>query len=76
MPGLPLVLSEEVAAARVDGRAVVALESTFLAHGLPWPDNLETGRRLEALIREEEAVPSTIAVLDGPFRIALSAAEL
>jgi pseudouridylate synthase len=76
MPDLPLVLSEEVAAAKADGRAVVALESTILAHGLPWPDNLETGHALEAAIREEGAVPATIAVLDGAFRVGLSASEL
>jgi pseudouridine-5'-phosphate glycosidase len=67
-----LVIADEVAAAR----AVVALESTLVAHGLPWPDNLEVARELEAAVRAAGAVPATIAVLDGQARIGLSAEAL
>ncbi len=55
---------------------MVALESTLLAHGLPQPGNLETGRQLEALVREHGAIPATIAMLDGVAHIGLSDAEL
>src|SRR5262245_51104431 len=55
----------EVAAALADGRPVVALESTLIAHGLPWPANLETARAAEAAAREVGAVPATVAVWNG-----------
>jgi len=55
---------------------VVALESTVLAHGLPWPQNLELGRAMEADVRAGGAVPATVAVLGGVARVGLSAAEL
>ncbi|HEU4732437.1 MAG TPA: pseudouridine-5'-phosphate glycosidase [Kofleriaceae bacterium] len=64
-------LAPEVAAARADGRPVVALESTIIAHGLPWPDNLAIARELEATVRAAGAVPATIAVVDGRPRIGL-----
>src|SRR2546423_12503506 len=60
-----LRLSEEVEAAVREGRAVVALESTVIAHGLPRPRNLETARALEADIHALGAVPATIALSDG-----------
>ncbi|HEX3780517.1 MAG TPA: pseudouridine-5'-phosphate glycosidase [Pseudonocardiaceae bacterium] len=69
-------IADEVADALVSGGAVVALESTLLAHGLPAGRNLEVGRRLERIVREHGAVPATIAVLDGRPVIGLSAAEL
>ena len=65
-----------VAAALASGRGVVALESTLIAHGLPWPDNLETARRSEAAVREAGAEPATIAVLGGTIRVGLDDAEL
>jgi pseudouridine-5'-phosphate glycosidase len=71
-----LRLSPEVQAALDQGRAVVALESTIVAHGMPYPQNLETARAVEGLIREQGAVPATIAVMDGLVRIGLSDAEL
>jgi pseudouridylate synthase len=61
----PLWVSEEVAAALADGGAVVALESSLIAQGLPVPDNIETARRSEAAVREEGATPATIAVDRG-----------
>ena|SRR5947209_7372576 len=71
-----LKLSEEVADALSEARAVVALESTVIAHGLPRPINLETARRLEQLVRERGAVPATVAVLGGELRVGLDGAQL
>jgi pseudouridine-5'-phosphate glycosidase len=69
-------IADEVADALADGRAVVALESTILAHGLPLGRNEQVGRRLERTVREHGAVPATIAVLDGGPVIGLSPEEL
>lgn len=66
----------EVAAALAGGHAVVALESTLIAHGLPWPRNLETARSAEAVVRAAGAVPATVAVLDGRIRVGLSGVEI
>lgn len=72
----PSHISSEVRDALVEGRAVVALESTLIAHGLPWPDNVETALASEAAVRRAGAVPATIAVLGGTFWIGLSEAEV
>jgi pseudouridine-5'-phosphate glycosidase len=64
--------NEEVAAALKNRQPVVALESTVIAHGLPFPKNLETARRLEQIVRENGAVPATIAVFDGEFCVGLN----
>jgi pseudouridine-5'-phosphate glycosidase len=69
-------LSPEVAAARAQRGAVVALESTLIAHGLPRPLNLETARLAEAAVREEGAVPATVAVMRGVPMAGLSDDEL
>jgi len=66
----------DVASTSASGGALVALESTLLAHGLPWPDNLEVGLALEQEVRSAGAVPATIAVLDGVARIGLDRDEL
>ncbi len=71
-----LVLATEVADALTDGRAVVALESTIVSHGMPHPRNLETARACEAAIRGAGAVPATVAVMDGAIRVGLDASEL
>jgi pseudouridine-5'-phosphate glycosidase len=71
-----IVLSPEVAQARLVGRPLVALESTVISHGMPWPDNLATAHMLEAAVRLEGAVPATIAVIDGKVRIGLQPGEL
>lgn len=67
---------QEVEAALRDGRAVVALESTVIAHGLPRPQNLETALELEKIVREGGAVPATIALLDGVIHVGLDRAQL
>ncbi|HEX8368986.1 MAG TPA: pseudouridine-5'-phosphate glycosidase [Pyrinomonadaceae bacterium] len=64
--------NEEVAAALKANQPVVALESTVIAHGLPFPQNLETARRLEQIVRENGATPATIAVFDGEFCVGLN----
>lgn len=69
-------LSRDVADALASGSAVVALESTILAHGLPAPQNRAAADELEAEVRAHGAVPATVAVLDGVPRVGLSAAEL
>lgn len=71
-----LDVNPEVAAALQEGRPVVALESTLIAHGLPWPQNLETARQAEAAVRIEGAVPATIAVWHGRPTVGLGSAEL
>ena len=71
-----LKLSDEVRTAVDAGRAVVALESTVIAHGLPRPFNLETARRLESIVREEGTTPATVAILGGRCCVGLDDAEL
>ncbi|MGB8621861.1 MAG: pseudouridine-5'-phosphate glycosidase [Paracoccaceae bacterium] len=72
----PLTFSAEVGEARAAGRPIVALESTIITHGMPWPRNLETARAVEQAVREAGAVPATIALMGGTIRIGLNAAEL
>lgn len=72
----PLAFSPEVSEARAAGRPVVALESTIISHGFPYPQNLDLAARAEAEIRAGGAVPATIAVIGGEIRIGLSASEI
>jgi pseudouridine-5'-phosphate glycosidase len=69
-------LSPEVAEALASGGAIVALESTIITHGMPYPANLETALGVEAVVRENGAVPATIAVIDGELRAGLERDEL
>jgi len=71
-----LQLTDEVRTALGDGAPVVALESTIISHGMPYPDNVAMAREVEAIIRELGATPATIAVLDGVPRIGLDDAGL
>lgn len=71
-----LTLGDDVAAALAAGSPVVALESTLVAHGLPWPVNLETARACEAAVRAGGAVPATVAVWHGRPTVGLGAAQL
>ncbi len=73
---LPLILSPEVEAARAAGGPIVALESTIITHGMPFPQNVETARRVEAEVRAQGAVPATIAILAGRIHVGLTEAEL
>jgi pseudouridine-5'-phosphate glycosidase len=69
-------LSPEVKDALGGGRPVVALESTLITHGLPYPDNAQTALRMEAAVRESGAVPATIAILKGKISVGISAGEI
>ncbi len=76
MTGLPLTFSPEVAAARGAGRPIVALESTIITHGMPFPQNVATAALVEAEVRAAGAVPATIAVMAGQIHVGLTAAAL
>jgi pseudouridylate synthase len=71
-----IAYSAEAEAARAANTPIVALESTIITHGMPYPQNVETARRVEAVIRENGATPATIAVMNGILHIGLSDAEL
>ena len=71
-----LDISPEVAAALREGRPVVALESTIISHGMPYPKNVETAMLVEKTIRENGAVPATVAVIGGRLKAGLSGAEI
>ncbi|MBU2993265.1 pseudouridine-5'-phosphate glycosidase [Octadecabacter sp. 1_MG-2023] len=73
---IPLHYAPEVAAAKEAGKAIVALESTIITHGMPYPQNVETARLVEGDIRDAGAVPATIAVMDGKLHIGLTDGEL
>ena len=75
-PPVPVVRSPEVAAALASGAPVVALESTIITHGMPFPQNLETARAVEAAVRAEGAVPATIAAIAGRLHVGLTGEEL
>jgi len=72
----PVAVSEEVAAALADGRAVVALETTLVAHGFPAPEGVAVGLESERRVREAGAVPATVGVIDGRVRVGLDPADL
>lgn len=71
-----LDISPEVAATLAAGQAVVALESTIITHGMPYPQNLEMARGVEAIVRAEGAVPATIALMGGRIRVGLDDKDL
>ncbi len=71
-----LHLDGEVHAALAENRPVVALESTLITHGLPYPDNVNTALAMEKAVREGGATPATIAVIDGEIRVGLSTSEI
>ncbi|MBX8782411.1 pseudouridine-5'-phosphate glycosidase [Ochrobactrum sp. GRS2] len=76
MTRLTMHFSDEVRAALDKGAPVVALESTIITHGMPFPQNLEMARKVEAVIRENGATPATIAVLKGEIHVGLGDAQL
>lgn len=73
---MKIKFNEEVAAALENKKPIVALESTVIAHGLPFPKNLETAQKLEKIVRENGAIPATIALFDGEFRVGLNDAQI
>ncbi|MGH1369133.1 MAG: pseudouridine-5'-phosphate glycosidase [Maritimibacter sp.] len=73
---IDIAYSPDVATAKIEKRPIVALESTIITHGMPWPQNVETARAVEAEVRSAGAVPATIAVLDGALHVGLTEAQL
>ena len=73
---IELAWSSEASKARDTGLPIVALESTIITHGMPYPQNLETAQRVEQVVRDNGAVPATIAVLNGQLHIGLDAERL
>ncbi|KYD20466.1 pseudouridine-5'-phosphate glycosidase [Geobacillus stearothermophilus] len=71
-----LVFSEEVAQAKAEKKPIVALESTIISHGMPYPENVQTAKDVERIIRDRGAVPATIAIIDGKIKIGLTDDEL
>ncbi|EPH13290.1 pseudouridine-5'-phosphate glycosidase [Facklamia hominis] len=71
-----LSLSKEVQEALDQGKAIVALESTIISHGMPYPKNVEMAEKTESIIRQAGAVPATIAIMDGKFKIGLEKEDL
>ena len=71
-----LDVNSEVAAAIAEGKPVVALESTIISHGMPYPQNVETALNVERIIRENGAVPATIAIIGGRLKAGLTAEEI
>ena len=77
MKNNPLVeITPEVKAALEAGKAVVALESTIISHGMPYPQNIQMAQKVESIVRSAGAVPATIALMDGKIKIGLTAQEL
>lgn len=69
-------LSAEVQQAKTEGKAIVALESTIISHGMPYPQNVKMAREVEQIVRDNGAVPATIAIIDGKIKIGLTDDEL
>ncbi len=73
---IDITYSQDVAAARDAGQPIVALESTIITHGMPWPQNLEVAQQVERTVRDGGVVPATIAVLDGTLHVGLNDDQL
>ena len=71
-----LDIKPEIKKALEDGKAVVALESTIISHGMPYPRNVETALNVEQIIRDHGAIPATIAIMDGKLKVGLSKDEI
>lgn len=71
-----LDIKEEVKTALIEGRPVLALESTIISHGMPYPQNVETAARVENIVREQGVIPATIGILNGTIKVGLTEKEL
>lgn len=71
-----MIFTEEIQNALAEKKPIVALESTVIAHGLPYPQNIETALSLEKIVRESGAIPATIAVFDGDFFVGLNESQI
>lgn len=71
-----LEISDEVKNALIGNKAVVALESTIISHGMPYPQNVETALKVENIVRENGAIPATIAIIKGKLKVGLTREEI
>ena len=71
-----LSITPEIAKAIEEGKPVVALESTILSHGMPFPQNVEFAHKVEEIVRAEGAIPATTAIIGGKLKVGLTADEL
>lgn len=71
-----MIFTEEIQTALAEKKPIVALESTVIAHGLPYPQNIETALSLEKIVRENGAIPATLAVFDGEFYVGLNREQI
>lgn len=71
-----LDINPEIKEALEEGKAVVALESTIISHGMPYPKNVETALSVEKIVRDNGAIPATIAIMDGKLKVGLTPAEI
>ena len=71
-----MVLSEEVKAAMSKKQPIVALESTIISHGMPYPKNVETALEVEDIVRKRGATPATIAIINGKLKVGLTTEEI
>ena len=71
-----LSITPEIAEAIANRRPVVALESTILSHGMPYPENMEFAHKVEEVVRGEGAIPATMAIIGGKLKVGLNAEEL
>ena len=72
----PLIFSDDVKSALAEKKPIVALESTIIAHGMPFPKNVETALNVERIVRENGAIPATIAILHGKLHVGLNSEQL
>jgi len=71
-----LEISEEVKNALKNNKPVIALESTIISHGMPYPQNAETALKVESIVRENGGIPATIAIIGGKLKVGLSPQEI
>ena len=64
--------SEEVEQAKKEGKAIIALESTIISHGMPYPQNVDMAKKVEQIVRDNGGVPATIAIIDGTIKVGLN----
>lgn len=76
MLGKYLDIKQEVTEALKEGKAVVALESTIISHGMPYPNNVETALNVEKIVRDNKAIPATVAILGGKLKVGLTEEEI
>src|SRR6185437_4218425 len=75
-PSTYLTFTDEVKEALANNKPVVALETTIISHGMPYPQNIEMAKKVEQIIRDNGAVPATIGIMDGKIKIGLNEQEL